>query len=56
VLAVTAVANVPLNDRLARSDAPAPDWPAYASRWTAWNHVRTLACAVACVLAALALR
>lgn len=55
VLAVTAVVNVPLNDRLARSDAPAADWPAYASRWTAWNHARALACALACALAAVAL-
>lgn len=45
-LVVTASANVPLNERLARVDAQSPDadaaWRAYRSRWTRWNHVRTV--------------
>ncbi|MEM9462687.1 MAG: anthrone oxygenase family protein [Myxococcota bacterium] len=50
----TAVFNVPLNDALA---AVEPDgfgsaelWSAYLERWTLWNHVRTVASAVACGL------
>ena len=46
-LGVTIVCNVPKNDALA-SVAPAhPDsaglWDSYVRRWTAWNHVRTVA-------------
>ena len=45
---VTMVANVPLNDALAavaaESDPEAgKKWEDYQSRWTAWNHVRTVA-------------
>ena len=48
--AVTIFANVPMNDALARLDAraiadPGTAWSDYAGRWTAWNHVRTAACA-----------
>lgn len=50
VLGVTAAANVPLNERLAATDDPAGEWTRSAPRWTAWNHVRTLACAVAAAL------
>jgi uncharacterized membrane protein len=43
---VTMVGNVPLNNRLVTVDPDAADdyWSTYASRWTLWNHVRTLAC------------
>jgi uncharacterized membrane protein len=48
---VTAVDNVPLNNRLVDEDPDAPGefWRTYARRWTAWNHVRTLACTAAAV-------
>jgi len=46
VIVVSATANIPLNNAL---DAVAADsaegerlWQRYLSRWTAWNHVRTL--------------
>lgn len=44
---VTALGNVPMNRRLdamalGGSEARAY-WPAYASRWTRWNHIRALA-------------
>ena len=49
---VTVVCNVPLNETLAKvsgedSDA-AERWEAYCRRWTAWNHVRTVAAVGAC--------
>jgi uncharacterized membrane protein len=47
---VTVVVNVPLNNRLMTGD-PDDVWPIYATRWTAWNHVR----AAACIAAAIAL-
>ena len=44
---VTIAFNVPLNDRLASADPESPDtaalWAHYLSRWTLWNHVRTVA-------------
>ena len=44
---VTVVGNVPLNEELARVDAEGADaagiWATYLRRWTAWNHVRTIA-------------
>jgi uncharacterized membrane protein len=42
---VTVGFNVPLNNRLAEVDPDAPGdvWPDYLRRWTAWNHVRTVA-------------
>ena len=47
VIGVTVAANVPLNDQLAALDpssAPAAAlWVHYLSRWTAWNHVRSVA-------------
>lgn len=49
-MGVTAVGNVPLNERLARTADPAGEWARSAPRWVAWNHVRTLACAVAATL------
>lgn len=45
---VTVLFNVPLNNRLATvdpaSDAAAHQWAFYLRRWTAWNHLRTVAC------------
>ncbi|MCZ2819276.1 DUF1772 domain-containing protein [Modestobacter sp. VKM Ac-2977] len=47
VVGVTVLANVPLNDALARLDAAAPGaaeaWRENAGRWTRWNTVRSLA-------------
>ncbi len=44
---VTIVCNVPWNNRLAAADAASAAgqalWASYLSRWTAWNHVRTVA-------------
>jgi uncharacterized membrane protein len=48
VIAVTVVANVPMNDRLAADGAAF--WPGYARRWTAWNHLRTAAALAATAL------
>jgi len=43
---VTIVFNVPLNNALAKVDPESADgaelWERYISRWTAWNHVRTI--------------
>jgi uncharacterized membrane protein len=53
-IVVTIAFNVPLNDALAavkpESAEGAMLWAAYLSRWTAWNHVRTLAALAAAVL------
>jgi len=45
IVAVTAICNVPLNDRLAATAPPglAAYWPQYLQAWLPWNHVRTLA-------------
>ena len=53
-------ANVPRNNRLAAppaADAPAltAAWAEFRPGWQAWNHVRTVACAAACVGFVLAL-
>jgi uncharacterized membrane protein len=57
---VTMVFNVPLNDALAAvlpSDPAATGrWADYRSRWTTWNHVRTIAALAAMVLFVIALR
>jgi uncharacterized membrane protein len=46
--------NVPLNNRLDAIDPASPDaepvWRHYLARWTPWNHVRTIASAIACAL------
>jgi uncharacterized membrane protein len=51
--------NVPLNNALARVAPPDPDavlrWEEFARRWTAWNHVRTIAALAAAVLFAVRL-
>jgi uncharacterized membrane protein len=51
---VTAAFNVPLNNRLDAN--PAAVWNEYLAIWTAWNHVRTVACLVAGTLFLLAMR
>jgi uncharacterized membrane protein len=48
---LTMVVNVPMNNRLDAAN-PLTDrgtsiWADYLSRWTAWNHVRALACTAA---------
>lgn len=47
VVGVTVLANVPLNDALARLDTASPgaaeSWRQDAARWTRWNTVRSLA-------------
>ena len=58
-IVVTMAANVPRNNHLAgldpaHRDAPG-EWVRYVSEWTAWNHVRTLACTAATALLAVAL-
>ncbi len=44
---VTMACNVPLNNGLAKLDArgaeAATRWERFVARWTAWNHVRTVA-------------
>ncbi|WP_225822611.1 DUF1772 domain-containing protein [Streptomyces naphthomycinicus] len=56
---LTAVANVPRNDRLARLTPGAPEaavyWPVYVREWTFWNHVRTAASAAASLVYIVAL-
>ncbi|MBN9372746.1 MAG: hypothetical protein ABS53_12610 [Hydrogenophaga sp. SCN 70-13] len=56
-LGVTMACNVPLNDRLARTDlreAPVL-WPRYVRDWLRWNHVRSALGAVSLALLALGL-
>jgi uncharacterized membrane protein len=44
VFGVTVLANVPLNDALARVDGTAvQQWSDFLRRWTAWNTVRSVA-------------
>lgn len=47
IIGVTMIFNVPMNDALAAvqpdSAAGASLWQDYLSRWTMWNHVRTVA-------------
>jgi len=57
---VTVAFNVPMNETLASMDpsaaASATYWQDYLTRWTMWNHVRTVTCLAACVLYAFACR
>lgn len=57
---VTMIFNVPLNNALAASNAEAPEaaavWTNYLSVWTAWNHVRTVACLASAACFILAVR
>ncbi|GGM88558.1 membrane protein [Streptomyces fuscichromogenes] len=56
---LTAMANVPRNEALARLEPGTPEavsyWPVYVREWTLWNHVRTVASAAAAVAYVLAL-
>ncbi|MGW7547932.1 anthrone oxygenase family protein [Streptomyces sp. NPDC054770] len=56
---LTAMANVPRNEALARLEPGTPEaasyWPVYVREWTLWNHVRTVASAAAAVVYVLAL-
>ena len=56
---VTAVFNVPRNERLAKlppeSAEAAAYWPTYVREWLFWNHLRTMASLVSAVCAAGAL-
>ncbi|MBE1878167.1 DUF1772 domain-containing protein [Myceligenerans pegani] len=52
---VTAVRNVPMNNRLLAATDKAAAWHDYYRPWTAWNHVRTIASGAATVLAAIGL-
>ena len=56
---VTAVFNVPLNNALDKLPLDAPEsnheWNRYLRLWTRWNHLRTAACILACVLLAIGL-
>ena len=50
-IGLTMVVNVPMNNRLDAAnpltDQGAAIWADYLNRWTAWNHVRALACTAA---------
>jgi uncharacterized membrane protein len=52
-MAVTMVANVPLNNALARLDplnsGSVSIWAGYLQNWTFWNHLRAVASLAACV-------
>lgn len=56
---VTRVGNIPLNDALAVVTPASAEgecvWRDYLKRWTAWNHVRTVAALLAAALFILAL-
>ena len=58
-LLVTIVFNVPMNDALETvapvSDEAAGHWTGYLSRWTFWNHVRTVAALLGAALLTIAL-
>jgi uncharacterized membrane protein len=58
-IGVTGGANVPRNNRLAAApeapEALASAWNTFRPGWHAWNHVRTITCAAACVGFAVAL-
>lgn len=48
---LTMVVNVPMNNRLDAADPTSAEgariWADYLTRWTAWNHLRALACVAA---------
>ncbi|GAA1727336.1 DUF1772 domain-containing protein [Isoptericola hypogeus] len=54
MLVVTVAGNVPLNNGL-MAHRDAAGWAAFDRPWSRWNHVRTVACAAACLLAVLGL-
>ncbi|MGH3086526.1 MAG: DUF1772 domain-containing protein [Rubrobacteraceae bacterium] len=53
-IGVTIACNVPLNDGLAKMSPQSADakrvWSEYVTRWTAWNHLRTIAALAAAAL------
>jgi uncharacterized membrane protein len=55
---ITIALNVPLNDTLANVDPGSIDgaslWSIYLSKWTFWNHIRTLAALAATISISLA--
>ncbi|NIS09633.1 MAG: DUF1772 domain-containing protein [Candidatus Dadabacteria bacterium] len=57
---VTIVRNVPMNNALDKAEPESVEaanlWDEYLKRWTAWNHVRTIACVLAAILFTIALR
>ena len=57
-IAVTIAFNVPLNNRLAAVDPESEEgaamWQVYLTKWTRWNHVRSIATIVSTVLLLLA--
>jgi uncharacterized membrane protein len=59
-IACTGAYHVPRNNRLAAVDTGAPGvdatWRRYFVEWVRWNHLRTAACAAACVMYVLASR
>jgi uncharacterized membrane protein len=59
-IGVTIVRNVPLNDELAtllpQGAGVAGRWDEYVTKWTAWNHVRTVAALAAAAVLTTALR
>jgi uncharacterized membrane protein len=58
-IGLTMVVNVPMNNRLAAADPASAEgrriWADYLPRWTAWNHVRGLACTAATAALAIGL-
>ena len=54
----TAVFNVPLNNELERTDPASAEaegvWSRYLSRWTKWNHLRTVTSLLAAIAFAIA--
>lgn len=59
-IVVTSAINVPMNNALdavdAASTAGAELWATYLTRWTAWNHLRTVASLAALLLLVLGFR
>ena len=57
-LVVTFAFNIPLNNRLERSDPTTDEgagtWDDYVTSWTAWNHVRTVTSMAAATLLTIA--
>jgi uncharacterized membrane protein len=55
----TLAINVPMNNRLDVSDPDSPEgaaiWTEYLSRWTVWNHFRTVTATLATALLAIGL-
>ena len=58
-IVLTIARNVPLNNALDASDPDSPQgaevWARYLKEWTAWNHVRMVACILAMMAFILAL-